>query len=74
LYSLTLLFHIENPSWCSATGPANRAPASANSWAHAPGSKAPPAEASLGANCTTLPARSRAPLMKLWYGHTDGSP
>src|SRR4026209_1616228 len=30
LYSLTLLFHIENPSWCSATGPANPAAAAAD--------------------------------------------
>lgn len=29
---------------------------------------------SLGANCTQLPALSRAPSMKLWYGHDDGSP
>ena len=34
----------------------------------------PPADFSFGANCTQLPALSRAPLMKFWYGHTDGSP
>jgi len=73
-HSFAVLFHIEYPSWCSATGPANFAPASANSWAHAAGSQLPPAETSLGANWTKLPALSRAPLMKLWYGHTDGSP
>ena len=26
--------HMENPSWCSATGPAKRAPEAANSSAH----------------------------------------
>src|SRR5688572_31766851 len=73
-HSLTELFHIEYPSWCSATGPANLAPASTNNWAHASGSKLPPADGNLGANCTQSPALSRAPLMKLWYGHADGSP
>ncbi len=34
----------------------------------------PPADFSFGANWTQLPALSRAPLMKLWYGHADGSP
>ena len=73
-HSLTWLFHIEKPSWCSATGPANLAPASTNSCAHSSGSKLPPADFSLGANWVKLPALSFAPLMKLWYGHTDGSP
>ena len=73
-HSLTLLFHIEKPSWCSATGPANFAPASTNNCAHSSGSKLPPADLSLGANCTQFPALSRAPLMKLWYGHAEGSP
>src|SRR4051812_11735856 len=73
-HSLTWLSHIEKPSWCSATGPANLAPASTNSCAHSFGSKAPPADLSFGANWTQFPARSAAPLMKLWYGHTDGSP
>src|SRR5213592_4140459 len=73
-HSFAVLFHIEKPSWCSATGPANFAPASANSCAQALGSQLPPAEASFGANCTKLPALSRAPVMKLLYGHTDGSP
>jgi hypothetical protein len=73
-HSLTRLFHIEKPSWCSATGPANLAPASAKSWAHSSGSKLPPADLSLGANCLTLPALSRAPLMKSWYGQAAGSP
>src|SRR4051812_15950199 len=71
-HSFTVLFHMENPSWCSATGPANFAPASRNSCAQLLGSKFPPAEVSFGANWTQFPALSRAPLMKLWYGHTDG--
>src|SRR5512142_2416180 len=73
-HSLAVLFHIEYPSWCSATGPANFAPASANSCAHAFGSQLPPAEGSFAANCTKWPDLSFAPLMKLWYGHDDGSP
>src|SRR6185369_5842411 len=73
-HSLTWLFHIEKPSWCSATGPANRAPASTKSWAHSLGSKFPPADFSFGANLVKLPLRSLAPLMKLWYGHADGWP
>jgi hypothetical protein len=40
-HSLTLLSHMENPSWCSATGPANLAPASANICAQASGSQFP---------------------------------
>src|SRR5690349_15838070 len=73
-HGLDLLFHMEKPSWCSATGPANRAPDALKSCAHASGSKLPPADVSLGANCTKLPALSRAPSMKLLYGHADGSP
>jgi hypothetical protein len=73
-HSLTWLSHMENPSWCSATGPANRAPASANSCAHSSGSNLPPAVVSLGANCTNRPVLSRAPSMKLWYGQASGSP
>ncbi len=38
------------------------------------GVELPPADFSFGANSTVLPARSRAPLMKLWYGHADGWP
>src|ERR1041385_6794906 len=68
-HGLALLFHMEKPSWCSATGPANRAPAVLNSCAQAFGSQLTPWEASLGANCTNLPDLSRAPSMKLWYGH-----
>jgi hypothetical protein len=64
-HSLATLFHIEKPSWCSATGPANLAPASANSCAHSFGSKPPPADFSFGANCVKAPDRSFAPLMKL---------
>ncbi|MDH6565728.1 hypothetical protein M2160_000749 [Streptomyces sp. SAI-117] len=73
-HSLTWLSHMEKPSWCSATGPANLAPASTNSCAHSSGSKFPPADFSLGANCTKSLARLRAPSMKLWYGHAEGEP
>src|SRR3954466_10326332 len=73
-HGLAWLFHMENPSWCSATGPANFAPAALNSCAQALGSQLPPWEASLGANWTKLPALSRAPSMKLLYGHAEGSP
>src|SRR6478672_5622372 len=73
-HSLAVLFHMEKPSWCSATGPANFAPASAKSWAHSLGSKAPPADVSLGANWVNLPDLSFAPLMKLWYGQEVGEP
>jgi len=38
------------------------------------GSKLPPADFSFGMNLVKLPFRSLAPLMKLWNGHTDGSP
>jgi hypothetical protein len=49
-HSLAWEFHMEKPSWCSATGPANFAPASANNCAHSSGSKLPPADLSLGAD------------------------
>lgn len=71
---MTVLFHMEYPSWCSATGPANFAPASANSCAHSTGSKLPPADLSFGANWWKLPFLSRAPSMNLWYGQAAGSP
>lgn len=73
-HSLTWLSHMEKPSWCSATGPANLAPASTKSCAHSSGSKFPPSDFSFGANCTVLPARSRAPSMKWWNGQADGLP
>jgi hypothetical protein len=73
-HSLTWLSHMEKPSWCSATGPANLAPASTNSCTHSSGSNAPPADFSFGANSTVWPARARAPSTKLWYGHADGPP
>lgn len=41
---------------------------------HSSASNFPPADFSFGANCTVLPARSCAPLMKLWYGHANGRP
>jgi hypothetical protein len=71
-HSLTRLSHMEKPSWCSATGPANLAPASTKSCTHSSGSNFPPADFSFGANFTVLPAKSFAPLMKLWYGHAEG--
>ena len=38
-HSFTVLSHMENPSWCSATGPANCAPEAWNSCAHSSASK-----------------------------------
>src|SRR5512141_1889239 len=64
-HGFTLLSHIENPSWCSATGPTNQAPASRNSCAQASGSQAPPLEINFGANCTNLPDLSFAPRRNL---------
>ena len=60
-HSLTWLFHIEYPSWCSATGPANLAPACLKSDAHALGSQLPPADTSLGWNLVNWPALLLAP-------------
>ncbi|AXE90407.1 hypothetical protein C1703_35790 [Streptomyces sp. Go-475] len=72
-HSWTWLSHMEKPSRCSATGPANLAPASTNSCTHSSGSNFPPTDFSFGANFTKLPARSWASV-KLWYGHADGWP
>src|SRR6266540_2021255 len=69
-HSLVLLSQLENPSWCSPTGPANRAPASTNICAHSSGSQAPPSDFSFGANCTSLPDLSFAPVRNLLYGQS----